>query len=163
IPQCERGLEALSNYHTVRETSTGIARDEPCHDWSSHACDALRVIAECEAAHMLRGAASSGGRSAYRGDGHNRLPGRVRPPGRGGVHTGPLLWPGAEPPRARDPMSGEEEHLSREELVEREHQTRLREREEWQKRLEEICREAAARQRRAEGLCAGVPIRRLFL
>ena len=43
IPQCERGLEALSNYHTVRETSTGIARDEPCHDWSSHACDALRV------------------------------------------------------------------------------------------------------------------------
>ena len=44
IPQCERGLEALSNYHTIRETSTGIARDEPCHDWSSsHACDALRV------------------------------------------------------------------------------------------------------------------------
>ena len=66
IPQCERGLEALSNYHTVRETSTGIARDEPCHDWS-HACDALRVIAECEAAHMLRGAAWAGGRSAYRG------------------------------------------------------------------------------------------------
>ncbi|HEY5742078.1 MAG TPA: hypothetical protein VIS99_06005 [Terrimicrobiaceae bacterium] len=32
IPQCERGLEALSNYRTVRETSTGIARDEPCHD-----------------------------------------------------------------------------------------------------------------------------------
>ena len=28
VPQCERGLEALSNYHTVRETSTGIARDE---------------------------------------------------------------------------------------------------------------------------------------
>ena len=55
-------------------------------------------------------------------------------------------------------MSGEEEHLSREEVVEREHQTRLREREEWQKRLEEICREAAARQRRLEGLCATVPI-----
>jgi hypothetical protein len=68
IPQCERGLEALSNYHTVRESSTGIARDEPCHDWSSHACDSLRVIAEAEAANMLRGAAGvnrSG--SAYRG------------------------------------------------------------------------------------------------
>ena len=38
IPQCDRGLEALSNYHAVRETSTGIAHDEPCHDWSSHAC-----------------------------------------------------------------------------------------------------------------------------
>ena len=29
VPQCERGLEALSNYHTIRETSTGIAKDEP--------------------------------------------------------------------------------------------------------------------------------------
>jgi hypothetical protein len=42
-------------------------------------------------------------------------------------------------------MSGEEEHLSREEFVEREHQARLREREEWPKRLEEICREAEIR------------------
>ncbi|MGB7789571.1 MAG: hypothetical protein WBL39_00030, partial [Terrimicrobiaceae bacterium] len=61
IPQCERGLEALSNYHTTRETTTGIARDEPCHDWSSHACDALRVIAEAEAAHMLRNLGGGGG------------------------------------------------------------------------------------------------------
>jgi hypothetical protein len=60
IPQCDRGLEALSNYHTVRETSTGIARDEPCHDWSSHAADSLRVISECEAAGMLRNLGSSG-------------------------------------------------------------------------------------------------------
>src|SRR4029077_9059567 len=37
VPECERGLEALCAYHTVRETSTGIARDEPCHDASSHA------------------------------------------------------------------------------------------------------------------------------
>src|SRR6476660_7372256 len=64
IPQCERGLEALCSYHTVRETSTGIARDEPCHDWSSHACDSLRVIAECEAAHLLRNAGSTP--NAYR-------------------------------------------------------------------------------------------------
>jgi hypothetical protein len=60
IPQCERGLEALSNYHTMRETSTGIAKDEPCHDWSSHACDSLRLIAESEAAHMLRAAGNTG-------------------------------------------------------------------------------------------------------
>ena len=66
IPQCERGLEALSNYRTVREISTGIARDEPCHDWSSHACDGLRLVAEAEAAHMLRNAGAAGG-SAYRG------------------------------------------------------------------------------------------------
>jgi hypothetical protein len=59
VPECERGLEALSNYHTVRETSTGIARDEPCHDASSHAADAARVIAEAEAAHMLRNAGTT--------------------------------------------------------------------------------------------------------
>ena len=68
VPQCERGLEALCNYHMVRETSSGIAKDEPCHDWSSHACDALRLIAECEAANMLRGAAGGGGSGRpYRG------------------------------------------------------------------------------------------------
>jgi hypothetical protein len=39
-------------------------------------------------------------------------------------------------------MNGEEGHLSREELVEREHQARLREYGEWPKRLEELCREA---------------------
>ena len=50
VPECERGLEALCAYHTVRETSTGMARDEPFHDASSHGCDALRVLAEAEAA-----------------------------------------------------------------------------------------------------------------
>ena len=59
VPECERGLEALFAYHTVRETSTGIARDEPCHDASSHACDALRLLAEAEAAHMLSSAGST--------------------------------------------------------------------------------------------------------
>jgi hypothetical protein len=59
VPQCEAGLEALSNYHMVRETSTGIARDEPCHDTSSHACDALRLVAGAEAAHMLRAAGTT--------------------------------------------------------------------------------------------------------
>jgi hypothetical protein len=38
-----------------------------------------------------------------------------------------------------------EEHLSREELIEREHQARLREHKDWQKRLEETCREAEIR------------------
>jgi phage terminase large subunit len=30
IPACERGLEALGNYHTTRTTSTGVAVDDPC-------------------------------------------------------------------------------------------------------------------------------------
>jgi hypothetical protein len=60
IPACERGLEALCNYRTVRTTSTGIAVDEPVHDWSSHSASALKVIAEAEAANML----GSGGSTA---------------------------------------------------------------------------------------------------
>ncbi len=79
VPECERGLEALCAYHTVRETSTGIARDEPCHDANSHACDALRVLAEAEAAHMLSSAGSTPNihwqpvtvRTGFRGDAHD--------------------------------------------------------------------------------------------
>ena len=75
IPACERGLEAVSNYRTVRTTSTGLAVDEPVHDWSSHAASALKVIAEAEAAHMLSSAGSTPNirwqpvtRTGFRGD-----------------------------------------------------------------------------------------------
>jgi hypothetical protein len=60
IPGCERGLEALCNYHTVRASSTGLAVDEPVHDWASHASDPLRTLAEADMASML------GGRRIYR-------------------------------------------------------------------------------------------------
>jgi hypothetical protein len=55
LPQCDPGLEALANYHTRRESGTGIAHDEPVHDWSSHAADALRVLAEAEMHGLLEG------------------------------------------------------------------------------------------------------------
>ena len=35
LPHCERGIEMLSAYHTQREASTGLARDQPVHDFSS--------------------------------------------------------------------------------------------------------------------------------
>ena len=65
-------------------------------------------------------------------------------------------------------MNGEEEHLSREELVEREHQARLRNCEEWPKRLEERCREAEARWLSthpwlAPGMCVTVPVRLMVI
>jgi hypothetical protein len=59
IPACERGLEALCNYHTVCTTSTGLAVDEPVHDWSSHAASALKVIAEAVMAGMMSSAGST--------------------------------------------------------------------------------------------------------
>ena len=56
----------------------------------------------------------------------------------------------------------------REELVEREHQARLREHEEWQKRLEERCRKAeadfqASHPWLAPGMCVTVPVRRVAI
>ena len=55
LPACERGIEALTNYHTRRESGSGIAHDEPVHDWSSHAADGLRMLAEAEMNGMLEG------------------------------------------------------------------------------------------------------------
>lgn len=66
LPACERGLEALANYHTRRESGLGIARDEPVHDWSSHAADALRVLAEAEMAGMIQGGETAVARQVRR-------------------------------------------------------------------------------------------------
>ncbi len=59
LPACEKGIEALSNYHTKRESSGGLAQDIPVHDWSSHAADALRMFAEADAAGMLEGGSAT--------------------------------------------------------------------------------------------------------
>ena len=43
----------------IRATSTGLALDEPVHDWASHFGDSARVIAEAEATGMLSSAGST--------------------------------------------------------------------------------------------------------
>lgn len=40
----ETGLEHLGRYRAVRETASGIAKDEPVHDKYSHAADAARQL-----------------------------------------------------------------------------------------------------------------------
>ena len=82
IPACERLIEALSNYHTVRASSTGLALDEPVHDWASHFSDSCRVVAEAEAAGMLHSAGSTANvfrrpvtvRAGFRGDNFQEEP-----------------------------------------------------------------------------------------
>lgn len=59
VPACEAGLEALAHYHTRRETGGGLAVDRPVHDWSSHAADALRTLAEAAMAGMIEGGGSA--------------------------------------------------------------------------------------------------------
>ncbi|GAT33284.1 hypothetical protein TSACC_21697 [Terrimicrobium sacchariphilum] len=53
LPACELGIDALTNYHTRSESGTGRASDDPVHDWSSHASDALRMMAEADMHGML--------------------------------------------------------------------------------------------------------------
>jgi len=84
VPACDRGLEALSCYHTKRETSGGTALDIPVHDFSSHFSDSLRVLAEADMSGMLqRGGSPSMHRpvivkSGFRGDQHDQ-PGALDP------------------------------------------------------------------------------------
>jgi hypothetical protein len=54
LPHCEAGITALSNYAYKRASATGIVVHEPIHNWASHAADALRMLAEAEAASMLK-------------------------------------------------------------------------------------------------------------
>ena len=42
---CADGLELLAQYHRKKDPNTGLLREEPEHDMSSHAADALRTAA----------------------------------------------------------------------------------------------------------------------
>ena len=42
---CREGLEALRHYHRKYNERTRAFRDQPVHDWSSHAADAFRTAA----------------------------------------------------------------------------------------------------------------------
>ncbi len=52
--ECSGGLEALEAYHTKLERDGQTFKAEPVHDWSSHAADALRTMAEAQAAGMFQ-------------------------------------------------------------------------------------------------------------
>lgn len=42
--RCERGLQALRNYHYKADIAGTPVSKEPVHDWSSHSSDALRML-----------------------------------------------------------------------------------------------------------------------
>jgi hypothetical protein len=51
-PECDSGLTALEAYHKAHD-SPRLARNEPLHDWSSHAADAFRTPAEADMAGLI--------------------------------------------------------------------------------------------------------------
>ena len=54
LPHTDPGLEALENYHT-HKIGDIVIHDEPVHDWSSHAADAIRVLGEASLHGLLPG------------------------------------------------------------------------------------------------------------
>lgn len=49
-PQTDRGVEALEAYRTKRDKTLDHQTDVPVHDWTSHICDPLRIMAEADMA-----------------------------------------------------------------------------------------------------------------
>jgi hypothetical protein len=45
MESCKKLLEALRNYHRKFNDTLQTFSNKPVHDWSSHACDAMRVLA----------------------------------------------------------------------------------------------------------------------
>lgn len=67
LPACVKGIEHLSRYSAVRESSTGIAQNIPVHDRYSHAADALRQLAQAIDSHMIQGGGSVTGAAERQG------------------------------------------------------------------------------------------------
>ena len=44
--RCDKLLKAIENYHKDYDVKNKVYSNKPRHDWSSHACDALRYMAE---------------------------------------------------------------------------------------------------------------------
>jgi hypothetical protein len=49
------GIGCLEGYHTKEDASTGVIKEMPVHDDTSHGCDALRVFAEADLRGLLDG------------------------------------------------------------------------------------------------------------
>ena len=45
VRKCERGLDALRQYHRAWDKDAKMFAKQPVHDWSSHAADAFRTLA----------------------------------------------------------------------------------------------------------------------
>ena len=53
IPQTQRGVEAMEAYRTKRDKTNDYQTEIPVHDWTSHICDPLRIMAEADMASMF--------------------------------------------------------------------------------------------------------------
>ena len=59
LPACELGVKGLKGYESAPDTSTGIVRNQPLHNWASHVADGMRTMAEADAMGLVDKAFSS--------------------------------------------------------------------------------------------------------
>jgi hypothetical protein len=59
-PACDKGIAGLEAYRRQKNTSDGVVRDEPVHDWASHIADAVRTMAEADKAGLISSARNNG-------------------------------------------------------------------------------------------------------
>lgn len=57
------GIACLEAYHTEQDASSGIIKEMPVHDESSHGASALRTFAEAHSRGMLEGTSKVAGES----------------------------------------------------------------------------------------------------
>lgn len=48
LPACELGVKGIKGYESMPDSSSGIVRNMPLHNWASHVADGLRTMAEAE-------------------------------------------------------------------------------------------------------------------
>lgn len=48
LPQTDRGVDALSSYHTKKDKTNNYITETPVHDWTSHYADPIRLLAEAD-------------------------------------------------------------------------------------------------------------------
>lgn len=48
LPACELGVKGIKGYESMPDSSSGIVRNMPLHNWASHVADGMRTMAEAE-------------------------------------------------------------------------------------------------------------------
>jgi hypothetical protein len=58
-PACEIGVKGLKAYESAPDSSSGVVRNTPLHNWASHVADAVRTMGEAEKLGLIPGIVGS--------------------------------------------------------------------------------------------------------
>jgi hypothetical protein len=58
-PACEIGVKGIKAYESAPDSSSGVVRNTPLHNWASHVADAVRTMGEAEKLGLIPGLVGS--------------------------------------------------------------------------------------------------------